>query len=187
IEAARHEPRVPSRAEDRRPAIANIQDSERPLIETVPGLGSIEPGEAGLLPQLLGYLFRRRRLGLGAGQAYRRLRAAGARPRRGQDRVQPLDETLPPPGRKGVGPHGAQVYRLRMREVQPRPSALQALRRGLRHRCPRCGEGPLFAGWNRLYDECPVCGLAFERRSGDTWFFMYMSTAGLTGMLVVTM
>ena len=38
-----------------------------------------------------------------------------------------------------------------------------------------------------MHEECPVCGLAFERRSGDTWFFMYMSTAALTGLLVVTM
>jgi hypothetical protein len=30
-----------------------------------------------------------------------------------------------------------------------------------------------------------VCGLRFEPRTGDTWFFMYMSTAGLTGLLVV--
>jgi uncharacterized protein (DUF983 family) len=74
-----------------------------------------------------------------------------------------------------------------MRRVQPRPSFRQALLRGLHHRCPRCGEGPLFAGWNRLHERCSVCGLAFERRSGDTWFFMYMSTAGLTGLLVVTM
>ena len=41
--------------------------------------------------------------------------------------------------------------------------------------------------WNRLHETCSVCGLAFERRTGDTWFFMYMSTAGLTGLLVVTM
>lgn len=76
-----------------------------------------------------------------------------------------------------------------MRAVQPRvsPSFLQALLRGLRHRCPRCGEGSLFAGWNRLRERCPVCGLAFERRSGDIWFFVYMSTAGLTGLLVVAM
>jgi uncharacterized protein (DUF983 family) len=71
--------------------------------------------------------------------------------------------------------------------VPSRPSVLQALRRGLRQRCPRCGEGPLFAGWNRLHERCAVCELEFERRSGDTWFFMYMSTAGLTGLLVVTM
>ena len=68
-----------------------------------------------------------------------------------------------------------------------RPSVSQALLRGLRRRCPHCGEGALFAGWNRLHEQCAVCGLAFEKRSGDTWFFMYISTAGLTGLLVVTM
>ena len=68
-----------------------------------------------------------------------------------------------------------------------RPPFLQTLLRGLRQRCPRCGEGPLFAGWNRLHEHCPVCGLEFERRVGDTWFFMYMTTAGLTGSLVVAM
>jgi uncharacterized protein (DUF983 family) len=64
---------------------------------------------------------------------------------------------------------------------------LLALRRGLRLRCPRCGEGPLFHGWNRLHERCPVCGLVYERATGDTWFFMYMTTAGLTGVLVVAM
>ena len=64
---------------------------------------------------------------------------------------------------------------------------LQVLFRGLRLRCPRCGQGPLFASWNHLSETCPVCGLEFERRLGDTWFFMYMSTAGLSGVLVVAM
>ena len=68
-----------------------------------------------------------------------------------------------------------------------RPPFLQTLLRGLRQRCPRCGKAPLFAGWNRLHETCPVCGLEFERRVGDTWFFMYMTTAGLTGSLVVAM
>ena len=62
-----------------------------------------------------------------------------------------------------------------------------ALIRGLRGRCPRCGKAPLFQGWNRLHERCAVCGLDIEARSGDTWFFMYMSTAGLTGAIVVTM
>jgi uncharacterized protein (DUF983 family) len=62
-----------------------------------------------------------------------------------------------------------------------------ALRRGFRQRCPRCGDGPLFVSWNRLRESCPVCGLRYERHTGDTWFFMYMSTAGLTGFLVVCM
>jgi uncharacterized protein (DUF983 family) len=64
---------------------------------------------------------------------------------------------------------------------------LLALRRGFRRRCPRCGEGALFHGWNKLNESCPVCGLLYERRTGDTWFFMYMTTAGLTGVLVVSM
>jgi len=66
-------------------------------------------------------------------------------------------------------------------------SFFQVLIRGLRLRCPRCGEGKLFASWNHLLETCPVCGLEIERRLGDTWFFMYMSTAGLSGALVVAM
>ena len=75
------------------------------------------------------------------------------------------------------------------REPPPLPpaSVSTALRRGLRGRCPRCGQGRLFRGFNRLRDECPACGLPFEPHSGDTWFFMYMTTAGLTGVLVVLM
>ncbi len=38
--------------------------------------------------------------------------------------------------------------------------------RGLRLRCPRCGRGPLFRGWFRMYPECEVCGLNFEREPG---------------------
>ena len=69
----------------------------------------------------------------------------------------------------------------------PRPTIRSALVRGLHGRCPRCGEGALFQGWNHLHETCPDCGLRFEPRTGDTWFFMYMSTAGMTGFLVVTM
>jgi uncharacterized protein (DUF983 family) len=53
--------------------------------------------------------------------------------------------------------------------------------------CPRCGRAPLFQAWNHLHERCASCGLSFEARSGDTWFFMYMSTAGLTGSIVVLM
>ena len=68
-----------------------------------------------------------------------------------------------------------------------RPTFRTAVTRGLRGRCPRCGEGELFQGWNRLRETCPACGLPLEPRIGDTWFFMYMTTAGMTGMLVVIM
>jgi uncharacterized protein (DUF983 family) len=45
-----------------------------------------------------------------------------------------------------------------------------ALRRGLRKRCPHCGEGPLFSGWSQL-ERCSNCDLVFVRNPGDTWAF----------------
>src|SRR5436190_19124319 len=45
-----------------------------------------------------------------------------------------------------------------------------AVRRGLRKRCPHCGEGRLFSGWSHL-ERCSICGLVFERNPGDTWAF----------------
>ena len=45
-----------------------------------------------------------------------------------------------------------------------------ALRRGLRKRCPHCGEGRLFSGWSHL-ERCLICGLVFVRNPGDTWAF----------------
>jgi len=49
-----------------------------------------------------------------------------------------------------------------------------ALWRGLRRRCPRCGEGAVFKGWIKMHDNCGACGLRFLRNQGD-----------LTGYLVV--
>jgi uncharacterized protein (DUF983 family) len=45
-----------------------------------------------------------------------------------------------------------------------------ALGRGLRKRCPHCGEGRLFSGWSFL-ERCSICGLVFARNPGDTWAF----------------
>ena len=45
-----------------------------------------------------------------------------------------------------------------------------ALRRGLRKRCPHCGEGPLFSGWSQR-ERCSSCGLVFAPNAGDTWAF----------------
>ena len=48
-----------------------------------------------------------------------------------------------------------------------RPGHLRrVLTRGLRQRCPLCGEGRLFRGWFRMHRDCPVCGLRFERERG---------------------
>ena len=46
-----------------------------------------------------------------------------------------------------------------------------ALRRGIRKRCPHCGEGPIFSGFAHHLERCPVCGLVYERNPGDTWAF----------------
>ena len=48
-----------------------------------------------------------------------------------------------------------------------------ALRRGLRKRCPHCGEGRLFSGWT-FVDRCSACGLVFARNYGDTWAFIIL-------------
>jgi uncharacterized protein (DUF983 family) len=50
------------------------------------------------------------------------------------------------------------------------PFIITALRRGLRKRCPHCGEGPLFSGWRQL-KRCSTCGLVFVPNPGDTWAF----------------
>lgn len=39
---------------------------------------------------------------------------------------------------------------------------LSPLRTGLRGKCPRCGQGPLFNGFLKLRDKCDVCGLDYS-------------------------
>jgi uncharacterized protein (DUF983 family) len=50
-------------------------------------------------------------------------------------------------------------------------SITMALWRGLRRRCPHCGEGRLFSGWSHHLERCSICGLVYERNPGDTWAF----------------
>ena len=60
-----------------------------------------------------------------------------------------------------------------------------ALGRGLRKRCPHCGQGRLFSGWSFL-DRCSVCDLVFARNPGDTWAFMIIGDrVPLAGMIVL--
>ncbi|MGE0714343.1 MAG: DUF983 domain-containing protein [Alphaproteobacteria bacterium] len=43
-----------------------------------------------------------------------------------------------------------------------------AVSNGIAGRCPRCGRGPLFAGFLTVRQTCPVCGLDIARHdSGD--------------------
>ncbi|MEZ5170757.1 MAG: DUF983 domain-containing protein [Acidimicrobiia bacterium] len=41
-----------------------------------------------------------------------------------------------------------------------------SLMRGLTLRCARCGAGHLFRRWFTMVDDCPGCGLHFEREQG---------------------
>jgi uncharacterized protein (DUF983 family) len=45
------------------------------------------------------------------------------------------------------------------------------LGRGVRGKCPRCGEGALFAKWVKTLDRCSVCDLVYQRNYGDIWMF----------------
>lgn len=62
------------------------------------------------------------------------------------------------------------------------------LRRALRLRCPRCGEGRIFASVVRYreHERCGACGLVFDPR-GESLIFMYLSTAFLTGCIGIVM
>ena len=60
-----------------------------------------------------------------------------------------------------------------------------ALGRGLRKRCPHCGEGRLFSGWS-FFERCSVCGLVFARNPGDLWAFTIIGDRlPIAGMIVV--
>jgi len=59
-----------------------------------------------------------------------------------------------------------------------------ALGRGVRKRCPHCGEGPLFSGWS-FFERCSVCGLVFARNPGDTWAFTIVGDRLPIGAMIV--
>jgi uncharacterized protein (DUF983 family) len=48
-----------------------------------------------------------------------------------------------------------------MAEEQARFEARQPFLVGVKGRCPRCGEGPLFEGFLRIAPSCSACGLDF--------------------------
>lgn len=68
-----------------------------------------------------------------------------------------------------------------------KPKLLTLIGRGLKRRCPRCGEGEIFAKWHEVKPNCESCGLELQEREGNCWGFMYVSTAALTGVFFVVM
>lgn len=67
-------------------------------------------------------------------------------------------------------------------------SVVQLVSRGLRLRCPRCGEGAIFRRWWTYteYQECPRCALVYDQR-GESLAFMYLSTAFITGLFFIVL
>ena len=65
--------------------------------------------------------------------------------------------------------------------------ALTLLGRALRKLCPACGTAPIFERRFVVRRSCPGCGYELGRRQDDTFFFMYASTAVLTGVFILAM
>lgn len=58
-----------------------------------------------------------------------------------------------------------------------------SIERAARLRCPRCGKGHLFERRFRMFEQCPVCHLVFEREPGyfvGAIYVNYTATALLT-------
>ena len=59
------------------------------------------------------------------------------------------------------------------------PARIDPIRAGLLCRCPRCGKGPLFAGFLKVVDRCAACGFDFTRlNTGDGAAIFIMQIAG---------
>ncbi len=54
-------------------------------------------------------------------------------------------------------------------------SKRQILMKGLRLKCPRCGEGYMFSGMFKMRSECGSCHFRFEREAGYFVGAMYIS------------
>jgi uncharacterized protein (DUF983 family) len=63
---------------------------------------------------------------------------------------------------------------------------IQILLDGLLLRCPRCQYGHMFVKRFKMYHACPVCGLEFERASGEITGGMGINTV-LTCLLEVSL
>ena len=51
-------------------------------------------------------------------------------------------------------------------EKEARPDVLKTLARGLRLRCPVCGESGVFRAPFHVRHHCPACGALFQREAG---------------------
>ncbi len=62
---------------------------------------------------------------------------------------------------------------------------IRAFLDGLLLRCPRCHHGSLFSSFFRMRQECPVCGLPFERASGEITGGMGVNIVATLALVIV--
>jgi len=58
------------------------------------------------------------------------------------------------------------------------------LGRGLRLRCPRCGQGPLYGKPFKMHEHCAHCALKFEREQGYFVGAIYINYAATVAIAV---
>ncbi len=71
--------------------------------------------------------------------------------------------------------------------VRPGPSVSKMLFRGFTLACPACGRRGLFRRWVLMADDCPRCGLHFERIEGHWIGAIGINTIVSFVVLLVTM
>ncbi len=57
---------------------------------------------------------------------------------------------------------------------EPIPKLKTLLWRGMRKKCPQCGQGDVFKRFTTLNDRCSVCGLEFLENQGDLWGYLVL-------------
>lgn len=69
----------------------------------------------------------------------------------------------------------------------PERPAWPAIAKGLRRRCPQCGEGSLFDGYLKLRGDCPSCGedLSHARADDGPAYLSILVTAKVMGTLML--
>lgn len=63
----------------------------------------------------------------------------------------------------------------------------EALLRGMKCRCPRCGEGSIFRKWLKPRDNCPTCGLDMSGQRSDDFpaYIAIFATGHLLAPLII--
>ena len=71
--------------------------------------------------------------------------------------------------------------------MYPPVGTWQALWRGFRKRCPRCGEHDMFVSWFVMRTACPRCEWRFEKEEGGYLGAMTLNYAGAILLWIVVL